>query len=296
MKHNKLKSIWTVVLLLIILFLFQQFVYAEDKSCLWKIETDSNTVYFLGSIHMLKKEYYPLKSAINNAYDDVQVLVFEVNIDSSQSPRIQQKIFMKAMAADGKTLKERLSSSIFQKAQKKMQELDSNISQFNMFKPWFFSVTLMALKIIKLGYDPAYGIDYYFFTRAGEDGKQVLSFETIDFQIDLFDELDSESQEDFLRQTLEEIDLLEGDLDNLIDSWTAGDAEMMEKMVLESFQNYPDIYDRFLKNRNRKWLGRIVKLLKGNKNCMVVVGSAHLLGKDGILSLLEERGYKVEQL
>lgn len=296
MKFKKSRIFQAGALWLVLLVWLQLPVSAGDKSCLWKVETETCTAYFLGSIHMLKKESYPLNPVIEDAYRDAQILVFEVNLDSSQSPRIQQKIMMQAMAEEGKTLKEILSTETYERAAREIKEAGADISQFNMFEPWFFSVTLMALKVQKLGFDPSYGIDYYFFNKAKQDEKPVLSLETIDFQISLFDELNLAGQEAMVKQTLDEIDLMEEELEKMVAFWDAGDTAQLEGMVLKSFKDYPQIYDKFLIDRNNKWIDEIEPLLKNDKNSLIITGTAHLLGDKGVLSLLEEKGYRVTQL
>ena len=48
-------------------------------------------------------------------------------------------------------------------------------------------------------------------------------------------------------------------------------------------------------DRNRAWTPKIVELLEGDRNAMVVVGSMHLIGDEGLVSLLKRRGYTVTQ-
>ncbi|MFO7890406.1 MAG: TraB/GumN family protein [bacterium] len=296
MKFKKLSVFQIYAAVLVLTFLFQVSASAEDKNCLWRIKTDNNTVYFLGSIHMLKKECYPLDPAIQDAYHDAQIVVFEVNIDSSQSFQAQQKIMVKAISKDTTSLKDKLNSDTYQRAACILSEAGVNISQFNMFEPWFFSISLMAMKIQQLGFDPSYGIDYHFFNKAKQNGKQILSLETIDFQIDLFDELNSEDQEAIVKQTLDEIDLLEEELDKMINLWVTGDAEQLAEMVIKNFRDYPRIYNKFLIERNKRWLDLIESLLKDDKNSLIITGTAHLLGDEGVLSLLERKKYIIEQL
>ena len=46
--------------------------------------------------------------------------------------------------------------------------------------------------------------------------------------------------------------------------------------------------------RNRRWVPKIEACLDGAR-CMIVVGAGHLVGADGLISLLRARGYTVEQ-
>ncbi len=48
--------------------------------------------------------------------------------------------------------------------------------------------------------------------------------------------------------------------------------------------------------RNLQWLPLIEKLFQGDVDAMVVVGSLHLVGEQGLIELLKGKGYKVEQL
>ena len=51
--------------------------------------------------------------------------------------------------------------------------------------------------------------------------------------------------------------------------------------------------DRMSYDRNRKWMEKITMTLPVQR-VLVAVGAAHLVGKDGLINLLRERGYTVE--
>jgi len=48
-------------------------------------------------------------------------------------------------------------------------------------------------------------------------------------------------------------------------------------------------------DRNHAWMPQIEELLSGDREAIVVVGSAHLVGEEGVVNLLREKGYTVEQ-
>jgi hypothetical protein len=50
-----------------------------------------------------------------------------------------------------------------------------------------------------------------------------------------------------------------------------------------------------LTKRNKNWIASIVRITK-EKPTFFGVGAAHLLGPQGVISLLRERGYEVEAL
>jgi uncharacterized protein YbaP (TraB family) len=78
--------------------LFTSSIYARDavsknqKTFLWKVQSKTGTVYVLGSIHLLKKESYPLNEKIENAFDKSNVLVVEANINDIGQIDVQKLI------------------------------------------------------------------------------------------------------------------------------------------------------------------------------------------------------------
>lgn len=57
-----------------------------NNSLIYKIQSDTNTVYILGSIHVLAEEYYPLTRSFSYAYYNSQKVIFEIDPDILFSP------------------------------------------------------------------------------------------------------------------------------------------------------------------------------------------------------------------
>jgi hypothetical protein len=58
----------------------------------------------------------------------------------------------------------------------------------------------------------------------------------------------------------------------------------------------PALYEAMVVRRNRNWIPKIRALLAKPGTHFVVVGVAHLVGRDGILKMLAEKGVKVKRL
>jgi uncharacterized protein YbaP (TraB family) len=268
----------------------------SEKSCFWHVRTPTNSVYLLGSIHVLKKDMYPLRQVIEDAFETCSIAVFEINLDSSVTPAAQQMTLQKALFQDQRTLKNTLDEETYRLAEEKSKELGLSILQVNKFKPWFFTVTLMGLKLRQLGFDPVYGIDSYFFKKAKTAGMEIRSLETIEAQLDLFDTLADEEQKMLVRQTLTELEIFESELDSLVTAWESGDMATLETFVLQSYQDFPSIYQTFIVERNETWLPFIDRFLQETRNVFIIVGAGHILGKDGILEHITGKGIPVRQL
>ena len=61
---------------------------------------------------------------------------------------------------------------------------------------------------------------------------------------------------------------------------------------------YPQLYRRINVDRNISWMPTLQALLDDSHgdDTLVVVGTLHLLGEDGVVARLKAKGYKVERL
>jgi uncharacterized protein YbaP (TraB family) len=165
----------------------------------------------------------------------------------------------------------------------------------NPMKPWFVALTMMAIKFQQLGLDPNLGVDRYLAARAKDGGKPTSGLETFEFQVTLLDQLSKRDQELMLRETVAEMDQLDQNFNQIVQSWLKGDSASLEALLLASMREYPDLYQKIIVDRNRRWLPQIEKMIEQGEGAMVVVGAAHLVGQDGVIEMLKTRGYRLEQ-
>jgi uncharacterized protein YbaP (TraB family) len=268
----------------------------QEKSFLWQLQSGKGDIYILGSIHFLKRENYPLNPTIEKAFDSAKKLVFEIDFKGADSGTVQRLTLEKGLHRDGKTLQQNVSAETYSLAAKRAQELGLDIAALSPLKPWMVALTMTSLQLQKLGFDPNSGIDRYFAGRATTAGKPIAGLETAAFQIGLMDQLSASDQESMLRQSLREMDLLDKALDEIVRSWAAGDVPALEQLLLKAMREYPAVHQKVVVDRNRRWLPEIERLIKGGESALVVVGAAHLVGKEGVIELLKERGYTLEQM
>ena len=283
-------------LILFALFSFAVTVAAEaKKSCLWEIKTDRNSVYLLGALHLLKKEAYPLSRAIENAYDNSEIIVFETDMDAMNEPDFQRMMMSAGMYPDGNTLSKNLPEKTYLLLKERLKELNLPVENFDSFKPWFCATVISIAELKKRGFDPAFGIDNYFFSKAKQDSKKRFFFETGEFQINLFTAMEELNQTLFLEQTLKDIEIIETMFPEIVKYWENGDAKNLALIINKSLMEYPAIYERFIIKRNNNWLSMIESFLRQNKNVLIIVGTGHLVGEQGIVELLKNKGYNLEQ-
>ncbi len=270
--------------------------YAE-KNFLWRVKSKESTAYLLGSIHLLKKDVYPLSSVIEGAFEKSNVLAVEADV-SDISRLDLNKLIESALYPAGDSLDKHVSGKTFSLIKEEVTWAGLPMELVYNQKPWFLALTLESLELVKSGYDPNYGIDKYFLSKA-EGTKRILELESLDYQIDLLAGLNDEEQESFLLYTLSELKILGPEVDELVNAWKSGAADEVESIMAKGQsedRRFHAIYDKLVYNRNRSMAQKIDGYLKTRGTYFVVVGAAHLVGDRGIIQLLRKKGYSIEQL
>ncbi len=290
------RSVSVLCLILTFLSLSYSISYAE-KNFLWRVQSKRNTVYVLGSIHLLKKDIYPLSRTIEGAFEKSDFLAVEANVNDISRLDIG-KLMESAFYPGGDSLEKHVSGKTFSLIKEETARAGLPMELVYNQRPWFLGLTLESIELMKSGYDPNYGIDKYFLSKA-EGRKKISELESLDYQINLLAGLNDEEQELFLLYTLRELRILVQEVDKLVDAWKSGAVEKMESTITKSLaedRRFYTIYDKLIYKRNRNMAQKIEGYLKTNGTYFVVVGAAHLLGDKGIIQLLKDRGYSVEQL
>ena len=265
------------------------------RGCLWSFQTDHNTIYLLGSMHLFKKESYPLPGEIQKAYADAAKLVFETDMEKMGDPAMQAVFLSMATYPQGKNLFQELPEETRDMLRAKLTEAGIPPENFSRFKPWFCALTLAMVELVRLGFDPHYGIDMHYFQKARSDKKEILFFESFEKHLELLAGMDQGEQASFLSQTLKDLEIIKGMASRLLSSWEEGDVDGLAAILLESFREHPDIMERLLLQRNRNWLEKVDDLMEQPDNVLIVVGVGHLIGEGSLIELLREKGLQVIQ-
>jgi len=269
---------------------------AKTLHSLWKIEDAHNSVYLMGSIHTLKQENYPLPAIFDSAFNDSQIAVFETDVDKMDSADVAAKMLSKAQLPEGQSLQQVLSKDTYNQFIQHAQKAGLPELLFTRLQPAMAAIMLEAVELQKLGADPEYGLDKHFFALAQKAQKQIVPLETMEFQMDLLTTFSKEEGELFVKASLKDLDKATDDFGEIVKAWQTGDAVALEKLLNEAMQEAPAIFKRLLLDRNARWIPKLQELSRGQKDAVVIVGAAHLVGKEGLVESLRKKGLKVTQL
>jgi uncharacterized protein YbaP (TraB family) len=291
---NKIRRPWLVLATIAAVSCLH--VQAASRNFMWKATGPQGVVYLVGSVHLLTADYYPLDPAFEAAFKASDLLVEELDMSEMLAPNSQMQMLTRGMLPAGQSFDKVLSPATLAAVVGKFADLGIPMEPMKQFKPWLLSLMLQSLEWQKAGFNADLGLDKHFFDIAKAEGKRVQGLETLAFQISQFDEMSMELQDHLLAETLKELETTKTSVTRMADAWRAGDAQAIEKLVLQDLKSEPEMYERLLVARNRTWLPKIEALFSRPKATFVVVGAAHLVGADGLLQMLKAKGYTVEQL
>lgn len=271
--------------------------HAKDRHALWAVEGRHNTVYLLGSIHVLRADDGGLPPAADEAYLDAEQLVMEIDMDdvAATDPGTMLAAMQRtALLPDGQTLRDVLGAD-YETVAARAHEVGLELSFLDRFAPWFVATTLLQLELAKRGFSPEFGIEQTLAGRAAEDGKPIQGLETPEQQFAILANLPLPQQKRFLMMTLDETSQLDAELAELLRAWQTGDTETLARVLEREFDDFPDLYRPLTEDRNRAWIARLEDLLDDRDDYLVVVGALHLVGRNSVIELLEARGFEVRQ-
>jgi len=274
---------------------------------LWKVSDADNSVYLLGSFHMLLPEDYPLSGDVDAAFADAESLLFEMSPAEMASPTLAVQMGQAALRTDGT----RLDSELPEDLQARLHAWSAGSSgsalqaqgmapeMLQMFEPWFVALTVGMVDMVQAGFTPELGLDLHFANAATAAGKPTAGLETAQQQIAFLDRMDHAEQVQYLSESLDSVAEGREELARLHAAWRDGDPEQVWMLAGAEMQaRYPKLYQRINVQRNDTWLPSLVARLQapGEDDTLVVVGALHLLGEDGLVDKLRARGYEVDRV
>ena len=274
-------------------------VATHARPLLWKVSDADNSVYLLGSFHLLKEADYPVPTEVDRALDDAEALVFEIDPQAMTSPDALASM-QKFMAYDeGKSLRTVLPKATLDKLEAMVAASGGSLAAMEGSEPWAVSLGLLMGVTQAMGFRPDLGLDRHLMERAAKAGKPTSGLETVDDQFRAMDSVPHAEQAKGLDEFLEDPRKLVQQMDQLHAWWRAGDVARLDaEMRAEMASETPATYRLLNVDRNKAWLPQVEKRLTGSTkdDTLVVVGALHLLGADGLVERLRAKGYAVERV
>lgn len=269
---------------------------AWSGSPVWKISKGERHLYLAGTIHLLAPSDYPLAPGFEQAYAGSAKLVFEADLLAMKRPEVQQQVLQKMLYRDGRTLRQVLKPETMQALDRHLQARGMALERMQTFKPGMLSLVLTVVEMQRLGMGGT-GVDEFYLVKGRADGKQVAFLEEVGQQLEYLAALGEGSEDQMVSHTLRDLVSLPQILHDMKARWRSGDLTALEAQSIAPMKkDFPAVYEQLLVRRNLVWMPQIEAMLATAEVEYVLVGMLHLAGADGLLRLLEARGYTVQML
>ncbi|OED36163.1 hypothetical protein AB833_28475 [Chromatiales bacterium (ex Bugula neritina AB1)] len=271
-----------------------QFAFAD--SSVWKVSKGDTLIYLGGTLHVLSKGDYPLPAEFDEAYRASEIVVFETDIVKISQPAFQQEMLSTLTYENGRTIRDELKPGTINLLEAHFSQRGIPFERFELYKPAMVSLLISMIELQALGIS-SQGVDQFFSIQAVDDNKTQLELESPQQQLAMIATMAGDKPDRLILHTLRDAKNLRTIMEDLVAAWRTGDTDRLDTEMIEVMQrDYPNVYENLLVTRNNNWLPAIMQLFASDEIEFVLVGAGHLVGRDGLLMLLEQRGYRVEQL
>jgi len=267
------------------------------QPALWVVENGDKKVYFLGSFHLLPKNYKWYDGIIQSSFESADELVLETELTPEATAEIQGLLIKNGFFQGDDNLKNHLDEDRYAKMlmyAKKLMGQEEAAAQ--KMKPWFMAVNLSMLAVMSSGMDPNSGVDKYLEGLAKTSDKPQSGLETATEQMMALIDHPLTVQTAMLSETLDQLDDFHTVVNGYLQAWASGDSDRINQTMVNDMKEYQGMYDALLVHRNANWVPAIEDHINSEKTVFVVVGAAHLAGPDSVLKMLENKGYKVHKI
>jgi uncharacterized protein len=268
----------------------------ESKATLWKVRGDHNSVYLLGSIHVLSKQVYPLKPALERAFDDADQVVFEIDLTRFDQKSFSKEFSRTAYYPPGQSLSSKLTPETIELLNRVLPSYGLSLKRVEHLRPWYLAEALSSRTLESAGFTNRLGVDLYFYRKAKAAGKPMLGLETLRDQAEIFDRFNDRQNEQYLLSTISGLPEYAEMIRRLVNAWKDGDVRLLDRLLNQDKQADPITHETLFSRRNSKWVPEIERFAHANGNYLIIVGAGHLVGDDGVVAQLRRAGFSVQQL
>jgi uncharacterized protein YbaP (TraB family) len=265
----------------------------DPDPALWVISDDDTTIYLFGTIHLLKPGLTWFDEAVKTAFDSSEELVIEM---IQPAPAEMVKIVNDlAIDKSGISLRDKLTPDDRAHYEQTMTDLSLPVGSFDPLDPWFASVNLSLMPLLKSGYDSNQGAEKSLVAEAEARGLKIVGLETPRQQLGFFDNLPEEVQIRFLNFTVDSIKESAEGMNAMVAHWANADVDALAEMMNAGLED-KILYETLLVNRNANWAEWVAKRMKEPGTVFLAVGAGHLAGTDSLQAFLAKKDYTAERI
>ena len=264
----------------------------RQHGLLWEIHgDDAAPSHLFGTIHSEDPEVLRLASPVRQAFEEADSVVLEVLLN--MEAMIHSSTVM--LLTDGRLLSDIIGQSLFEETARAIAARGIPEVVLERMKPWAAATTL-SVPVPETGMV----LDLMLYQEAQQAGKSLHGLETIREQLDVFDTMPEGDQVALLQDAVDNLDLIDEMNAALLAAWKRRDLAAMMAISDAAIESGDqriarDFEQRLIIERNHLMADRLEAHLQRG-GAFIAVGALHLPGEDGLIRLLEQRGYSLRMI
>lgn len=264
----------------------------EGNSLLWEVTGNGlqKPSFLFGTFHLLCKDDIHFSDALKRAIKLSDTVYMEVKIDD---PSMMLSAMLYLNMRNDSTLEDLYTADEYKRVKNYFSDsLKMPVALLQRSKPYF----LVALLYPRMMNCPSpSGVEEELLKIAKEDKKEIRGLETIQFQASVFDSIPYQWQAKELLKNIDSFSVYKDQFLTMLGFYKNQQMDSI-KALMDTSEFSSEKYDDLLLNkRNKNWVKKLNTIMK-NESVFVAVGAGHLVGENGLISLLKKEGYSVEPL
>lgn len=259
-----------------------------SDAVLWKVSRNGQrNSYIFGTIHVSDPRVVDLPGPVVNALDESDTFTMEAIPEADDLLILRELMFF-----SGETrLNHLLEADKYTRAAEILKKYNLSGESITRLKPWAAYLTM------NYPVNDGLPLDLVLLQMARERGMKITGLETLSEQLSALTGLGDEQQIRILVDTLCNYDQVLRGFEDMIALYLDRDVRGLfafsMKYSLQDDDIYDHLYRKLLIDRNYLMVDRLDEDLQTG-GVFVAIGALHLAGEEGVLALLDDRGYKIE--
>ena len=268
-----------------------------ENALLWKISGNGlkKPSYLYGTIHMIPKSDFKLSNQALQALDASDYIAFEIDMKEMTNLRAQFSLLSKSMMSGGKTLRDLLNEEDYAFVKNELAQSGVPMGMAERLKPMFTSTLLTGNDDEGAGtlQNNVTSVEMELWRVAKKRKMPSAGLETAAYQMSVFNSIPYDVQARMLVETLRSTDNGDEAFSDMVDMYKRQDISAMQRSIKDESAGFSEYEDLLLSRRNKNWIPVMRDIMK-RQPTFFAVGAGHLGGKEGVIALLRQTGFRVE--
>ena len=267
-----------------------QVARAQTKGLLWQItgKNIKQPTFLYGTIHLFDTSMYKLPEPVLSKLAQTKQVYFELDFG-----KINPMDMMKYALVKDST--ERLDKMLDAASLQKFKEIAKSSSMLQMMGENMFRLKPIFLTTMLLNNGKSVAIDMEMYNRAKALKDSIGGIETVDEQMSAINALSAASQTQMVKEMLKTYTTPDEAIKKLTNIYVKQEINTLLSDMNEGAPIDAAFNEALLTKRNVIMANRI-DLLVGKKSTMIAVGAGHLGGPQGLIALLQKKGYQFKNV